>query len=204
MDTIPYGYCHCGCGQRTSIARQSHHFHGWVKGEPMRYVHGHNGAKTPIPSPEQYRLAREAAYPDISYGYCCCGCGEKAPISKTTVISTERMRGEPARFIVGHSRRISQRKPHHGADYLPEDRGFETPCWIWQRYIGPAGYGNIGINQQSLGAHRYFYEMLVGSIPEGMVVHHKCEVRACINPEHLMPVTQGEHRRIHREMLTEG
>lgn len=37
-----YGYCECGCGQKTTIAVQDHPRFGWVKGEPMRFVRGHN------------------------------------------------------------------------------------------------------------------------------------------------------------------
>lgn len=38
---IPYGYCQCGCGQKTSIARESNKKRGHVKGEPVRYLTGH-------------------------------------------------------------------------------------------------------------------------------------------------------------------
>lgn len=42
LQNIPYGYCQCGCGQKTRIAPQSHTREGWVKGEPLRYIQGHN------------------------------------------------------------------------------------------------------------------------------------------------------------------
>ncbi len=40
-DTIPYGFCHCGCGQRTPIASETRRKKGHVKGEPCRFVLGH-------------------------------------------------------------------------------------------------------------------------------------------------------------------
>lgn len=40
-DEIPYGYCHCGCGEKTSIAKRSETARGYVKGQPMRFVCGH-------------------------------------------------------------------------------------------------------------------------------------------------------------------
>jgi hypothetical protein len=34
--------CECGCGQPTPIAKQNHTRNGYVKGQPMRFVTGHN------------------------------------------------------------------------------------------------------------------------------------------------------------------
>lgn len=39
---IPYGYCHCGCGERTTILTFSHSKLGLVKGEPRRFIKGHH------------------------------------------------------------------------------------------------------------------------------------------------------------------
>ena len=41
---IPYGYCHCGCGQKTLLAPRSrnHKHYKAIKGEPQRFVLGHN------------------------------------------------------------------------------------------------------------------------------------------------------------------
>jgi hypothetical protein len=37
----PSGLCMCGCGQRTELAANTRAEHGWVKGKPKRYLHGH-------------------------------------------------------------------------------------------------------------------------------------------------------------------
>jgi hypothetical protein len=47
-DTIPYGFCHCGCGERTTIATRNHYEKGALKGEPRRFKQGHNGTRTPL------------------------------------------------------------------------------------------------------------------------------------------------------------
>lgn len=39
---IPYGYCHCGCGQPAPIAKKTSKKNDWVKGKPVRYIIGHN------------------------------------------------------------------------------------------------------------------------------------------------------------------
>lgn len=38
---IPLGLCQCGCGQPTSLARDTNPKRGDVKGQPVRYVRGH-------------------------------------------------------------------------------------------------------------------------------------------------------------------
>jgi len=42
---IPYGYCHCGCGQKTWIPTKSQAALGYVKGQPVRFIHGHGRRK---------------------------------------------------------------------------------------------------------------------------------------------------------------
>lgn len=40
-ESIPYGFCRCGCGQRTAIAKKNAPSRGQRKGEPVSYVFGH-------------------------------------------------------------------------------------------------------------------------------------------------------------------
>lgn len=75
-------------------------------------------------------------------------------------------------------------------------------CWIWTGGLTGAGYGIVSCEPRkpngrltSKGAHRYAYELLVGPIPEGLVLDHLCRVPACVNPSHLEPVTPGENAR---------
>ena len=42
VNPIPIGFCQCGCGEQTKLPRQSDTRFGWRKGEPMRFVLGHN------------------------------------------------------------------------------------------------------------------------------------------------------------------
>jgi hypothetical protein len=58
-----------------------------------------------------------------------------------------------------------------------------------------ATYGQIWWNRAQHLAHRVAYQLLVGPIPDGMVVDHKCRNRSCVNPAHLEPVTQEENVR---------
>jgi hypothetical protein len=56
MQLVPYGYCECECGQRTQIAKRNRPEKGWIKGQPKRFVHGHNRRH-----PERYEV-RDCGY----------------------------------------------------------------------------------------------------------------------------------------------
>lgn len=44
---IPYGYCHCGCGQKTKISKQNRKDRNWIKGKHKRFLPGHNSINLP-------------------------------------------------------------------------------------------------------------------------------------------------------------
>lgn len=44
---IPYGYCHCGCGEKTSIAAWADPIRGYIKGEPRKWIRFHHGRRGP-------------------------------------------------------------------------------------------------------------------------------------------------------------
>ena len=116
-------------------------------------------------------------------GLCECGCGLPAPIATSSSKRFGHVKGQPMRFVRGHA----TRKP--GPDWVEEDRGYGTPCWVWQRYIHPSGYGHTG----KQFAHRKFYLERFGSVPPGLELDHLCRVRACVNPDHLQAVTRREN-----------
>lgn len=66
----------------------------------------------------------------------------------------------------------------------------ENSCWQWTGAVA-GGYARLRFNSKTQLAHRVIYELLVGKIPKGMVVDHKCNNKSCVNPEHLDLVTQG-------------
>lgn len=66
-------------------------------------------------------------------------------------------------------------------------------CWLWQGAVTSYGHGQIRVRDgwnehRMMRAHRVAYELLVGPIPDGLVLDHLCEVPGCVNPAHLEPV----------------
>lgn len=63
----------------------------------------------------------------------------------------------------------------------------ENDCWIWTRSRTNQGYGafkRAGSRKPQLG-HRISWEIHRGLIPDGLLVLHKCDRPACVNPDHL-------------------
>lgn len=70
-------------------------------------------------------------------------------------------------------------------------------CWLWTGAAGADGAGRYRTRTGNLLVHRMAYELYVGPIPEGEMIHHECEVRLCFNPDHLRPMTRAAHLRLH-------
>lgn len=73
----------------------------------------------------------------------------------------------------------------------------EADCWLWTGAKTVSGYGYFVRNESgqrfSARAHRLAYELLVGPVPEELVIDHLCRNKSCVNPAHLEVVTQREN-----------
>lgn len=69
-------------------------------------------------------------------------------------------------------------------------------CWLWTA-AQLSRYGVFSVRTpngtKTVRAHRYAYELAYGSIPDGLLVCHRCDTPLCVRPDHLFLGTQSDN-----------
>jgi hypothetical protein len=67
-------------------------------------------------------------------------------------------------------------------------------CWLWRGALD-RGYGVSALTEvcRSRRAHRIAWIFTKGPIPKGKIICHKCDVKNCVNPDHLYAGTYGDN-----------
>ena len=78
---------------------------------------------------------------------------------------------------------------HIEGKYIPVT---ESGCWLWLKHTHN-GDGRIRVNGKLFTASRLSYIKHIGEIPDGLFVLHKCDVRCCVNPDHLYVGTHQQN-----------
>lgn len=125
-------------------------------------------------------------------GLCQCGCGKTAPISKKTHVSRGYYAGKPVRFIPGHN--VAQMTAR-----VRYPLNEQSPCWEWEWKLTSHGYAEVVYHKEEQpGAHKVIWEAIHGPLEEGMLLHHICENKRCVNPAHLDVMRWGDHTSFHK------
>lgn len=75
-------------------------------------------------------------------------------------------------------------------------------CWLWIGLKNKDGYGRFAERRNRMVlVHRWLYEQTTGEPIAGLVLMHKCDTPACVNPDHLTP---GSHADNAKDMFAKG
>lgn len=76
-------------------------------------------------------------------------------------------------------------------------------CWLWQGWLKPNGYASTFIRglHGKWYAHRVSAALRFGAFPKKLFVLHKCDVRNCVNPDHLF---LGDHKANFTDAVNKG
>ena len=81
----------------------------------------------------------------------------------------------------------------------------DNGCWLMNARKSKGGYAETTWKENNvrkrMSAHRYSYQAFNGEIPQGLDVCHTCDVKNCVNPEHLWV---GTHQDNMSDMVKKG
>lgn len=161
--------CECGCGQETKLASKTAKSRGWVKGQPLRFINGHNAT---IREYKQNKIEK-----------LCFYCGKAFEVWPN--------RDETAKFCSIGCKTANKNK-ENARDYgeLTTQQGRLKIKLPDHPYCDKAGYVFL---------HRYVVEQHLGYFlnPKDYDVHHIDENKNNNELSNLVAIRKSAHMRLH-------
>ena len=148
---------------------------------------------------------------------CECGCGQPAPIARQSRTKEGYVKGQPLRFVLGHSTKGRPKTPEHRAKIAAaltgntNGVGEKNGNWNGGRHVRPDGYVDVlarahpNASRNRVLEHRLVMEQRIGRLLKRQeVVHHVDENPSNNEPSNLwLWPTQAAHKAWHA-MLEQG
>ncbi len=65
--------------------------------------------------------------------------------------------------------------------------------WLFNGATDGQGYGKLFFGESTIKTHVLMYMIHKGDVPEGMCVCHTCNIKHCVNPDHLFLGTSSDN-----------
>ena|SRR5581483_7110375 len=129
-----------------------------------------------------------------------CVCGDGSTKVACPLCATKRRAAKVIRILEAKITALQTRirRPFEATPETIErfwaqvDKNGPNGCWLWTGALDRCGYSAFFSRGARIG-HRVAWQLTNGPIPDGMCLDHLCRVRACVNPDHLQPVSAKEN-----------